>query len=73
MVETEKRADRASIDSEVCALHFASQLVCFGTRLCGNNKEAVTYVTVSLLIIKHSALHQDPKVLMKVAKMLYDD
>ena len=28
--------------------------------------------TVMFYGIKHSALHQDPKVLMKVAKMLYD-
>ena len=43
-MEAEKRTNRASIDSEVSNFQVARL---FGTRLCGNNKETATYVTVS--------------------------
>ena len=49
VVEAEKRTNRASIDSEVFELatrHHSARL--FRNRLCGNNKEAATYVTASL-------------------------
>ena len=49
-MEAEKRTNRASIDSEVFELasrHHTARLFWNPIRLCGNNKETATYVTVS--------------------------
>ena len=45
-MEAEKQTNRASVDSETL-ISFALELVCFGTRLYEDNKEAATYVTAS--------------------------
>ena len=41
-MEAEKQTNRASVDSETL-ISFALELVCFGTRLYEDNKEAATY------------------------------
>lgn len=51
VVKTEKQTNRTSIDPAVCAsfTSFASQPVCFRTRLCGYNKEVAASVATSTL------------------------